>query len=76
MEGSDVISALLFSQRVPDAGLPPGVFNLVNGSGPEVRAAIAVVPDIDKTSITGSNRAGALIAQAVAHPMEPVTQRC
>ena len=68
------LSALLFAQLVHDAGLPPGVFNLVNGSGPEVGAAIAAHPDIDMISITGSNRAGALVAQAAAHTVKRVTQ--
>jgi len=68
------LSALLFAQLVHDAGLPPGVFNLVNGSGPEVGAAIAAHVDIDMISITGSNRAGALVAQAAAPTVKRVTQ--
>jgi aldehyde dehydrogenase (NAD+) len=68
------LSALLFAQLVHDAGLPPGVFNLVNGSGHEVGAAMAGHPDIDMISITGSNRAGALVAQAAAHTVKRVTQ--
>ncbi|MCF5065741.1 aldehyde dehydrogenase family protein [Pseudomonas syringae] len=68
------LSALLFAQLVHDAGLPPGVFNLVNGSGPEVGAAIAAHVDIDMISIAGSNRAGALVAQAAAPTVKRVTQ--
>jgi aldehyde dehydrogenase (NAD+) len=68
------LSALLFAQLVHDAGLPPGVFNLVNGSGPDVGAAIAAHPDIDMISITGSNRAGTLVAQAAAVTVKRVTQ--
>ena len=68
------LSALLFAQLIHDAGLPPGVFNLVNGSGPDVGAAIAAHPDIDMISITGSNRAGALVAQAAAVTVKRVTQ--
>lgn len=68
------LSALLFAQLVHDAGLPPGVFNLVNGSGPDVGAALASHPDIDMISITGSNRAGALVAQAAAVTVKRVTQ--
>jgi len=68
------LSALLFAQLVHDAGLPPGVFNLVNGSGHEVGAAMAAHPDIDMISITGSNRAGALVAQAAAPTVKRVTQ--
>lgn len=68
------LSALLFAQLVHDAGLPPGVFNLVNGSGAQVGAAMAAHPDIDMISITGSNRAGALVAQAAAPTVKRVTQ--
>ncbi|WP_053213617.1 aldehyde dehydrogenase family protein [Pseudomonas sp. Q12-87] len=68
------LSALLFAQLVHDAGLPAGVFNLVNGSGAEVGAAMAAHPDIDMISITGSNRAGALVAQAAAPTVKRVTQ--
>lgn len=68
------LSALLFAQLVHDAGLPPGVFNLVNGSGPEVGAAMAAHADIDMISITGSNRAGTLVAQAAAPTVKRVTQ--
>ena len=67
------LSALLFAQLVHDAGLPPGVFNLVNGSGAEVGAAMAAHADIDMISITGSNRAGALVAQAAAPTVKRVT---
>ncbi|WP_214511893.1 aldehyde dehydrogenase family protein [Pseudomonas brassicacearum] len=68
------LSALLFAQLVHDAGLPAGVFNLVNGSGAEVGAAMAAHPDIDLISITGSNRAGTLVAQAAAPTVKRVTQ--
>ncbi|OCW22693.1 aldehyde dehydrogenase family protein [Pseudomonas sp. S3E12] len=68
------LSALLFAQLVHDAGLPPGVFNLVNGSGADVGAAMAAHGDIDMISITGSNRAGALVAQAAAPTVKRVTQ--
>ncbi|WP_434559505.1 aldehyde dehydrogenase family protein [Pseudomonas sp. R1-6] len=68
------LSALLFAELVHDAGLPAGVFNLVNGGGAEVGAAMAAHPDIDMISITGSNRAGALVAQAAAPTVKRVTQ--
>ncbi|WP_431145136.1 aldehyde dehydrogenase family protein [Pseudomonas alvandae] len=68
------LSALLFAQLVHDAGLPAGVFNLVNGGGAEVGATMAAHPDIDMISITGSNRAGALVAQAAAPTVKRVTQ--
>jgi aldehyde dehydrogenase (NAD+) len=60
------LSALLFAQVMDDAGLPAGVFNLVNGTGPEVGAAMAVHADIDMISLTGSTRAGVLVSQAAA----------
>jgi aldehyde dehydrogenase (NAD+) len=68
------ISALLFAQIVHEAGVPAGVFNLVNGTGPEVGEAIAAHPDVDMISITGSNRAGVLVAQAAAPSVKRVTQ--
>ncbi|MEO8721970.1 MAG: aldehyde dehydrogenase family protein [Sphingobium sp.] len=68
------LNALMFAQIVHDAGAPPGVFNLVNGTGPEIGAAMAAHPDIDMISITGSNRAGVLVAQAAAPTVKRVTQ--
>ena len=60
------LSALLFAQVVDDVGLPAGVFNLVNGTGPEVGEAMARHADIDMISITGSTRAGVVVSQAAA----------
>ncbi|MEV4932405.1 aldehyde dehydrogenase family protein [Sphingobium sp. LMA1-1-1.1] len=68
------LSAMMFAQIVHDAGAPAGVFNLVNGTGPEVGAAMAAHPDVDMISITGSNRAGVLVAQAAAPTVKRVTQ--
>jgi aldehyde dehydrogenase (NAD+) len=68
------LSALLFAQVVHDAGAPAGVFNLVNGAGPEVGAAIAAHNDVDMVSITGSTRAGVLVAQTAATTVKRVTQ--
>jgi aldehyde dehydrogenase (NAD+) len=68
------LSALLFAQVIHDAGLPPGVFNLVNGTGPEVGKAMAAHPGIDLISITGSTRAGVLVAQEAATTVKRVTQ--
>ena len=68
------LSALLFAQIMHDAGTPSGVFNLVNGTGQEVGAAIASHPDIDMVSITGSVRAGVLVAQAAAVTVKRVVQ--
>jgi aldehyde dehydrogenase (NAD+) len=68
------LSALLFAQVIHDADLPPGVFNLVNGTGPEVGRAMAAHPGIDLISITGSTRAGVLVAQEAAPTVKRVTQ--
>jgi aldehyde dehydrogenase (NAD+) len=68
------LSALMFAEIVHDAGAPAGVFNLVNGTGPEIGAAMAAHPDVDMISITGSNRAGVLVAQAAAPTVKRVTQ--
>ena len=67
-------SALMFAQLMHDAGVPAGVFNLVNGTGPEVGAAMAEHAGIDMISITGSTRAGVLVAQAAAPTVKRVTQ--
>jgi aldehyde dehydrogenase (NAD+) len=68
------LNALMFAQIVHDAGAPPGVFNLINGTGSEVGSAMAAHPDIDMISITGSNRAGVLVAQGAAPTVKRVTQ--
>ena len=68
------LSARLFAQIMHDAGTPAGVFNMIYGTGTEVGAAIASHPDIDMISITGSTRAGVLVAQAAAPTVKRVTQ--
>jgi aldehyde dehydrogenase (NAD+) len=68
------LSALQFAQLMEDAGVPAGVFNLVNGDGPTVGAALAEHPAVDMISITGSNRAGVQVARAAAATVKRVTQ--
>ncbi|CCD85152.1 putative Aldehyde dehydrogenase [Bradyrhizobium sp. ORS 285] len=68
------LSALLFAEVMDDAGVPPGVFNLVQGTGPTVGAALAAHPEVDMISITGSTRAGILVAQAAAPTVKRVAQ--
>ncbi|ACC74862.1 aldehyde dehydrogenase family protein [Paraburkholderia phymatum] len=68
------LSALLFAEVLDEAQLPAGVFNLVNGDGPDVGEAIASHPDIDMVSFTGSTRAGVLVAQAAAPTVKRVAQ--
>jgi aldehyde dehydrogenase (NAD+) len=68
------LSAYLFAQILHEAGLPPGVFNLVNGDGPTVGSAIASHPDVAMVSFTGSTRAGVAVASAAAPTVKRVTQ--
>jgi aldehyde dehydrogenase (NAD+) len=68
------LSAMLFAQVMHDAGTPPGVFNLVNGTGDVVGAAMSAHPDVDMVSFTGSTRAGVLVAQAAAPTVKRVVQ--
>ncbi|MFT4248420.1 MAG: aldehyde dehydrogenase family protein [Pseudomonas sp.] len=67
-------SAQLFAEVMHDAGVPAGVFNLVGGRGEVVGAALAAHPDVDMISITGSTRAGVLVAQAGAVTVKRVVQ--
>src|SRR5271166_3271890 len=68
------LSAYLFTHILHEAGLPPGVFNLVNGDGPTVGAAISSHPDVAMVSFTGSTRAGISVASAAAPTVKRVTQ--
>lgn len=68
------VSACILAEIIADSGLPAGVFNLVNGDGPTVGAAIARHPDIDLVSFTGSTRAGREVAKAAADSIKRVTQ--
>jgi len=68
------LSAHLFAEILDEAGVPPGVFNLVNGDGPTVGAAIASHPDVAMVSFTGSTRAGVAVASAAAPTVKRVTQ--
>ena len=68
------LSAYLFAQILDEAGVPPGVFNLVNGEGPEVGSALSSHPDIDMISFTGSTRAGVAVAKSAADTVKRVSQ--
>ena len=68
------LSAYLFAQILHEAAVPAGVFNLVNGDGPTVGAAIASHPDVAMVSFTGSARAGVAVAVAAAPTIKRVTQ--
>lgn len=68
------LDAMIFAEILHEAGVPAGVFNLVNGDGPTVGAALSGHPDIDMMSFTGSTRAGVLVAQAAAPTVKRVAQ--
>jgi aldehyde dehydrogenase (NAD+) len=67
-------SALIFAEILHEAGVPKGVFNLINGLGPEVGAAMSEHPDIDMMSFTGSTRAGIDVVKRAAVTVKRVTQ--
>ncbi len=68
------VNAYIFAQVLDEAGVPAGVFNLVNGDGPTVGAAMSAHPDIDMMSFTGSTRAGIAVAKAAADTVKRVAQ--
>ncbi|GAB5095626.1 aldehyde dehydrogenase family protein [Caballeronia sp. HLA56] len=68
------LNALLFAEILDAAGVPSGVFNLINGDGPTVGAALSSHPDVDMVSFTGSTRAGVEIAKLAAPTVKRVHQ--
>jgi len=66
--------AVIFAEILDAAGVPAGVFNLVNGDGPGVGTALSQHPDVDMMSFTGSTRAGVLVAQNAAPTVKRVAQ--
>lgn len=66
--------AIIFAEILHAAGVPPGVFNLVNGDGPGVGTALSGHADIAMVSFTGSTRAGVLVAQNAAPTVKRVAQ--
>jgi aldehyde dehydrogenase (NAD+) len=67
-------NAILFAEILDDAGVPAGVFNLVNGDGPTVGVALSSHPDVDMMSFTGSTRAGIEVAKNAAPTVKRVAQ--
>ena len=67
-------NAILFAEVMDEAGVPPGVFNLVNGDGPTVGVALSSHPDVDMMSFTGSTRAGIEVAKNAAPTVKRVAQ--
>ncbi|MGB0495672.1 MAG: aldehyde dehydrogenase family protein [Kangiellaceae bacterium] len=68
------LSAQVFAEMIHEAGLPAGVFNLINGDGAGVGTALSAHPLVDMISFTGSTRAGALVAKNAAPTIKRVTQ--
>ncbi|AIT81455.1 aldehyde dehydrogenase family protein [Novosphingobium pentaromativorans] len=67
-------SAAIFAEIMDAAGVPAGVFNMINGDGPGAGAALSAHPDVDMISFTGSTRAGIEIARAAAPTIKRVHQ--
>lgn len=67
-------NAMIFAEILDAAGVPAGVFNLVNGDGPTTGTAISSHPDIEMVSFTGSTRAGIQVAIAAAPTVKRVHQ--
>lgn len=67
------LNAMIFAEFCHDAGLPPGVFNLVNGDGPGVGSQLSTHPDVEMISFTGSTRAGKAISKAATDTLKRVT---
>ncbi|MDR5799147.1 MULTISPECIES: aldehyde dehydrogenase family protein [Caballeronia] len=68
------LSAMIFAECVEEAGFPPGVFNLVNGSGRELGPAMSSHPEVDMVSFTGSTNAGIQVAINAAETVKRVSQ--
>ncbi|MDB9926794.1 aldehyde dehydrogenase family protein [Hyphomicrobiales bacterium] len=68
------LNAVIFTEVLHEAGVPAGVFNLVNGDGMNVGEAMSSHPDIDMMSFTGSTRAGIAVAKASADTVKRVAQ--
>ncbi|MBC3301548.1 aldehyde dehydrogenase family protein [Pseudomonas sp. SWRI18] len=68
------LTGIIFAEIMHEAGVPAGVFNLLNGTGPDVGHYMASHPKVDMVSFTGSTRAGILVAKAAADTVKRVAQ--
>ncbi|MEJ1120630.1 MULTISPECIES: aldehyde dehydrogenase family protein [Phyllobacterium] len=67
------LNAMLYAEMVHEAGFPAGTFNLINGDGPSVGAALSKHKDVDMMSFTGSTRAGIAVSKDAADTVKRVT---
>ena len=68
------LSAQLFAEFIDEAGFPPGVFNMLHGTGPAIGDALTSHPEVDMISFTGSTRAGIQVAKSAADTVKRVSQ--
>jgi aldehyde dehydrogenase (NAD+) len=68
------ISGIVWSEIMDEAGVPKGVYNMVNGTGPDVGQVMAGHADVDMVSFTGSTRAGIIVAKTAAYTVKRVAQ--
>lgn len=66
------VNAMILAEIIHEAGLPPGVFNLVNGMGPVVGEVLATHPEVDMVSFTGSTRAGKRVSELASQTVKRV----
>jgi len=66
------VNAMILAEIIHEAGLPPGVFNLVNGMGPVVGEVLATHPEVDMVSFTGSTRAGTRVGELASQSVKRV----
>ena len=66
------LSSIVFTEIIDEAGLPKGVFNMVNGDGAGVGTQLTTHPDVEMISFTGSTRAGIAISKAAAESLKKV----
>ncbi|WP_417209766.1 aldehyde dehydrogenase family protein [Antarctobacter sp.] len=74
VKGSEVapLTSFIFAEIAHEAGLPPGVFNLLSGTGPEIGEAIVTHKAVDMVSLTGSVRAGRRVMELAAQDVKRV----
>ena len=66
------VNAMILAEIIHEAGIPPGVFNLVNGLGPVVGEILATHPEVDMVSFTGSTRAGKRVSELASQTVKRV----